>query len=73
MTGIIDGLNKCTGKDESPEKERMCNVVVYVDPPLQQALKTNFAINLQSLALLLVKRCITISNHLIDLKLHCTR
>ncbi len=26
----IDGLNKCIGKDESPGKERMCNLV-YVD------------------------------------------
>ncbi len=30
MTGIIDGLNKCIGKDESAGKERMCNLV-YVD------------------------------------------
>ncbi len=56
MTGIIDGLNKCIWKDESPAKERMCNLF-YVDHHCSKALKSN----VQSLALLLVKRCITTS------------
>jgi hypothetical protein len=73
MTGaLLMVWTNATERMNHQGKKGCATYIVYVDHHSSRLWRSIFAISLQSLALLLVKRCITISNHPIDLHLHCT-